>query len=455
MTSSQPADMPVMRAAPWWRPRPASRLVIEGGHKLRGTYPISGAKNAVLPLMVATLLTSERVLLHNAPASLDVAILSGLLRRLGAELAWTETEAGLSVEITAGRIHPTHIDRGLVARMRASVILLSAVLVRSGEVALPLPGGDAIGKRPVNFHVDGLLAMGAEVEIADGVIYAKAPNGLAGADFTLPFPSVGATENLLIAATGATGRSVIRNAALEPEIDDLARLLVGMGAQIEGIGTSEITVEGGRPLHGAEHRIIADRIEMGTLACAAALTDGELLLQHARVELLGGAADVLRRAGVELVAAATGVIARRAPGGLKAIDVATGPFPGFATDLQSPLMALLAVAEGTSSITETIFEGRFGHVEPMRRMGARIEVEGRVARIVGQPRLHGASVEGGDVRASAALVIAALAAQGSSTISGIDHLDRGYDRMEEKLARCGARIVRTEAAGSRDPIHSD
>jgi UDP-N-acetylglucosamine 1-carboxyvinyltransferase len=445
MISAPSADMPVMQAAPWWRPRPVSRLVIEGGHRLQGIYPISGAKNAILPLMVATLLTPDRVLLHNAPASLDVAILSGLLRRLGAELAWTETPEGLSVEISAGRIHPTHIDRGLVARMRASVILLSAVLVRSGEVALPLPGGDAIGKRPVNFHIDGLAAMGADVEIADGVIYAKAPNGLKGADFTLPFPSVGATENLIIAATGATGRSVIRNAALEPEIDDLAHLLVAMGANITGIGTTEITVEGGRTLHGAEHRVIPDRIEMGTLACAAALTDGELLLQGANVELLGSAADVLRQAGVALTPAEGGVFARRAPGGLRAIDIETGPFPGFATDLQSPLMALLSIADGTSSITETIFEGRFRHVEPMRLMGAAIEVDGRVARITGRPNLNGAAVEGGDVRASAALVIAALGARGSSTVSGIDHLDRGYDRMEDKLSRCGARILRVDA----------
>ena len=441
----QSAETAVIEAAPWWRPRPASRLVIEGGHRLRGSYPISGAKNAILPLMVAALLTPEKVSLHNAPASLDVAILSGLLRRLGAELAWTETNRGLSVEITAARIHPTHIDRGLVARMRASVILLSAVLVRSGEIALPLPGGDAIGKRPVDFHIAGLQAMGAEVEIADGVIYAKAPNGLAGTDFTLPFPSVGATENLMIAATGAAGKSIIRNAALEPEIDDLARLLASMGARITGIGTAEITVEGGSPLHAAEHQVIADRIEMGTLACAAALTDGELLLENANVELLGSAADVFRRAGVDLVPATNGVIARRAVGGLRAVDVETGPFPGFATDLQSPLMALLSAAHGTSSITETIFEGRFRHVEPMRLMGATIEVDGRVGKITGQPRLHGAAVEGGDVRASAALVIAALAAQGTSTVSGIDHLDRGYDRMEDKLARCGAHILRVEA----------
>lgn len=446
MSSALSADTPVIEAAPWWRPRPASRLIIEGGHPLKGIYPISGAKNAVLPLMVASLLTPECVTLHNAPASLDVAILAGLLRRLGATLEWNEAESGLSVEVTAGRIHPTHVDRGLVARMRASVILLSAILVRSGEVALPLPGGDAIGKRPVNFHIEGLAAMGAEVEVSDGIIYAKAPHGLRAAEHRLPFPSVGATENLMIAATGARGTSVITNAALEPEIDDLANLLVAMGARISGIGTAELVIEGGTGLHGAVHRVVPDRIEMGTLACAAALTNGELLLLGADVGLLGKAAEVLRRAGVDLVTVGDGVVARRSRSGLKAMAVATGPFPEFATDLQSPLMALLSVAEGTSTIAETIFEGRFRHVDPMRLMGAEISVDGQVATVRGRPKLVGAAVEGSDVRASAALVIAALGAEGVSTVSGIDHLDRGYDRMEDKLNRCGARIVRLDQA---------
>lgn len=448
MPATLTADAPVAAAAPWWRPRPASRLVIEGGRPLIGTYPVSGAKNAVLPLMVAALLAPSGVVLDNAPASLDVAILAALMRRLGATLDWHAAVTGLTVEISAPRLHPTHIDRDLVARMRASVLLLSALLVRSGEVALPLPGGDAIGARPVDFHIDGLVAMGAEVDISGGVIYAKTRNGLRGAEIVLPFPSVGATENLMIAATGAKGTTLIRNAALEPEIDDLARFLVAMGARIEGIGTASILIEGGHALTGARHAVVPDRIEMGTLACAAALTDGEMMLAGGRLDILGGAAEVFTRAGVALAAVPGGVVARRASGGLQPVDVVTGPFPGFATDLQSPLMALLARAPGTSSITEAIFEARFRHVEHLRAMGAEIEIDGRTARIRGVAQLSGAAVSGGDVRAAAALVIAALGAAGASEIGGIDHLDRGYDGMEDKLRRCGAEIWRREESAA-------
>ncbi|HTJ57527.1 MAG TPA: UDP-N-acetylglucosamine 1-carboxyvinyltransferase [Devosiaceae bacterium] len=440
------SNEPLTEAAPWWQPKPPSRLLVTGGQPLVGTYRISGAKNSVLPLMVAALLTPHRVTLQNAPASLDVAVLAALLRRLGARLEWRQDDAGLSVEIVAERIHAAHIDRDLVARMRASVLLLSALLVRCGEAGLPLPGGDAIGLRGIDFHVAGLEAMGAEVEISGSTIYAKAPSGLHGADFTLPFPSVGATENLMIAAVGASGVSIIRNAAREPEIDDLAHCLVAMGATITGIGTSTITIEGGAELRPTVHAIVPDRIEMGTLACAAALTDGELLLANARIELLGSAGEVFRRAGVDLQPVEGGVLARRAAGGLRATDVLTGPFPGFATDLQAPAMALLALATGTSVIEETIFEQRFRHAEELRRMGAQIEVDGRRARITGVSALSGASVAGTDVRAAAALVIAALAADGQSEIGGLDHLDRGYDGMAEKLRRCGADIVRVGEA---------
>ena len=432
---------PLTRAAPWWQAKPASRLVVRGGRPLRGSYPISGAKNAVLPLMVAALLTPERVTLRNAPASLDVAVLAALLRRLGANLTWSEGDDGLSVEIVAVRIHAAHIARDLVARMRASVLLLSVLLVRCGEAGLPLPGGDAIGRRGIDFHVDGLVRMGAEIEIEDDQIYATAPHGLRGADITLPFPSVGATENLMIAAVGARGISVIRNAAREPEIDDLALFLTTLGARIHGIGSDTLIIEGASELHPTVHSVVPDRIEMGTLACAAALTDGELLLVNGRIDLLGAAADTFRQAGVLLEPVAGGVLARRAAGGLVAVDIATGPFPGFATDLQAPTMALLCRAAGTSRIEETIFEHRFRHADQLRLMGAGIEVGGNFATIRGGA-LAGAAVAGTDVRATAALVIAALSAEGTSEIGGIDHLDRGYDGMQEKLQRCGADIVR-------------
>ena len=432
---------PLTRAAPWWQAKPASRLVGRGGRPLRGSYPISGAKNAVLPLMVAALLTPERVTLRNAPASLDVAVLAALLRRLGANLTWSEGDDGLSVEIVAVRIHAAHIARDLVARMRASVLLLSVLLVRCGEAGLPLPGGDAIGRRGIDFHVDGLVRMGAEIEIEDDQIYATAPHGLRGADITLPFPSVGATENLMIAAVGARGISVIRNAAREPEIDDLALFLTTLGARIHGIGSDTLIIEGASELHPTVHSVVPDRIEMGTLACAAALTDGELLLVNGRIDLLGAAADTFRQAGVLLEPVAGGVLARRAAGGLVAVDIATGPFPGFATDLQAPTMALLCRAAGTSRIEETIFEHRFRHADQLRLMGAGIEVGGNFATIRGGA-LAGAAVAGTDVRATAALVIAALSAEGTSEIGGIDHLDRGYDGMQEKLQRCGADIVR-------------
>ena len=432
---------PLTRAAPWWQAKPASRLVVRGGRPLRGSYPISGAKNAVLPLMVAALLTPERVTLRNAPASLDVAVLAALLRRLGANLTWSEGDDGLSVEIVAVRIHAAHIARDLVARMRASVLLLSVLLVRCGEAGLPLPGGDAIGRRGIDFHVDGLVRMGAEIEIEDDQIYATAPHGLRGADITLPFPSVGATENLMIAAVGARGISVIRNAAREPEIDDLALFLTTLGARIHGIGSDTLIIEGASELHPTVQSVVPDRIEMGTLACAAALTDGELLLVNGRIDLLGAAADTFRQAGVLLEPVAGGVLARRAAGGLVAVDIATGPFPGFATDLQAPTMALLCRAAGTSRIEETIFEHRFRHADQLRLMGAGIEVGGNFATIRGGA-LAGAAVAGTDVRATAALVIAALSAEGTSEIGGIDHLDRGYDGMQEKLQRCGADIVR-------------
>ena len=400
-------------AAPWWRPNTGHRLIVRGGRPLVGTYPISGAKNAVLPLMVSALLTPHLVTLRNVPANLDVAVLAALLQRLGCDMHWSTSDC-----------RPRRDDRGrsraaaaasiaeLVTRMRASVLLLGALLARCGEAALPMPGGDAIGLRGIDFHVAGLRAMGATIELSDGTIRATARDGLRGADILLPQPSVGATENLLLAAVAATGTTTIRNAAREPEIADLAACLIAMGARIAGLGTHVLTIEGGALLGGAVHTVLPDRIEFGTLACAAALTDGELMLPRGRIDLLGAAAASFAAAGIELRDTEDGVIARRATDGLVGIDLTTAPYPGFATDLQAPTMALLAAAAGTSAITENIFEQRFRHVDELRKMGADIAVRGRTARIRGVERLHGAAVTCTDVRAAAALVLAGLGASG-------------------------------------------
>lgn len=433
-------------AAPWWRPAAGTgggRLVIAGGRALAGRYRLSGAKNAVLPLMVAALATPHLVTLHDVPATLDVAVLAGLLRRLGVELAWSGGGGrGLSLTLCADRVRPGEIEPGLVGRMRASVLLLGALLGRCGEASLPLPGGDAIGLRGIDFHLDGLRAMGAVVTLEDGMIHARAPRGLVGAQIVLPFASVGATENLMLAALGAAGRTVIGNAAREPEIEDLARLLASMGARIVGAGSDSIAIEGGGALAGAVHAVMPDRIELGTLACAAAATGGSLLLEGGSLGLLGAAAPVLAAAGVALEQVEGGVRAGQAPGGLVGVDVRTQPYPGFATDLQAPAMALLAAARGASAITETIFESRFRHVDELRRMGARISVHVQTALVRGVPRLAGARVVASDIRAAAALVLAGLAAEGETELGGLDHLDRGYDGMAEKLVACGASLRR-------------
>ncbi|WP_421998379.1 UDP-N-acetylglucosamine 1-carboxyvinyltransferase [Reyranella sp.] len=435
-------NVPLASAAPWWRPDSGHRLAIRGGRPLNGTYPISGAKNAVLPLMVSALLTPHLVTLRNVPATLDVAVLAALLQRLGCEMHWSTGSDGLSVTICADRVEARQIDPGLVTRMRASVLLLGALLARSGEAVLPMPGGDAIGLRGIDFHVAGLRAMGATVEIEGGVIHATAPGGLRGADILLPQPSVGATENLLLAAVGADGTTTIRNAAREPEIADLAQCLRAMGAAIKGIGTHRLTVRGGSALKGAVHGVLPDRIEFATMACAAAFTDGMLVLPNGRMDLLGVAATTFEAAGVDLYDTGDGAIARRSKSGLTGVDFVTGPYPGFATDMQAPTMALLTLATGVSAVDETIFEQRFRHVDELRKMGADIAIHGRTARIRGVRRLNGASVTCTDVRAAAALVLAGLGASGETVLDGLDHLDRGYDGMAEKLAACGADITR-------------
>jgi UDP-N-acetylglucosamine 1-carboxyvinyltransferase len=420
--------------------------VIQGGARLTGSYPISGAKNAALPLMIAALLSPHLVTLHNLPRNLDVAVLATLLQRLGVGLAWSDTGKGLSLTLCADRLHPGRIDGALVARMRASVLLLGAMLARCGEASLPMPGGDAIGLRSIDFHVAGLASMGAEIDLGGGMIRARAPRGLRGAKILLPQPSVGATENLLLAAVLAEGETVIRNAAREPEIADLARCLIAMGARITGLDSDVLTIRGGAPLTGAVHSVLPDRIEAGTLACAAAVTDGELVLEHADAGLLGAAGPLLAAAGVALEETATGLIARRAAGGLIGADFRTLPYPGFATDLQAPVMAMLATAAGASAITETIFEQRFRHVDELRKMGASIAIHGRTAWVRGVPRLAGARVTATDLRAAAALVLAGVGANGETMLDGLEHLDRGYDRMAEKLAACGADIRREARA---------
>lgn len=434
----------IATAAPWWQAARGERLVINGGVPLVGRYDVSGAKNAALPLMVSALLTPHLVTLRNLPASLDVAVLATLMQRLGVELQWSKTDDGLSVTMAADRIRSGAVDAELVGRMRASILLLGALLGRTGEAAVPMPGGDAIGLRGIDFHLSGFRAMGATVELVDGVVRARAPNGLKGAEIVFPRVSVGATENLMLAAVLADGQTVLRNAALEPEIADLAACLVGMGAKIAGIGSNTLVIEGGTPLTGVVHRVMPDRIEIGTVACVAAMTGGEIVISNANRELLGAAAPALESAGISLVDSGDGlVIARRTGDSLVGIDLVTQPYPGVATDLQAPVMAMLTLADGVSSITETIFDQRFRHVDELRKMGANILVRGSTAVIRGVPKLTGAQVTGTDVRAAAALLIAGLAAEGETVLTGLDHLDRGYDAIVARLTALGGRMVRS------------
>ncbi len=436
------SPLALQSTAPWWQAARGEKLVIKGGRRLVGEITISGAKNAALPLMILPLLTDHLVTLHNVPRNLDVAILATLLRRLGVAVHWSTRGGALSLHAHAERVDPSGIDGALVGRMRASFLLLGALLARCGTAALPLPGGDAIGLRAVDYHLNGLRAMGAEIELAGGIVRAAAPGGLRGARITLPGPSVGATENLLIAATLAEGESVIENAAREPEIADVAQCLVAMGAEITGIDSDTLTVSGRRALGGAVHTVLADRIELGTYACAAALTDGALTLHGAAPALLGAALPALEAAGIAIEVSENGLLVRRGSDGLIGVDVVTQPFPGFATDLQPQMMTLLSVASGVGMIAETIFDKRFQHVGELRRMGADITVHGSSALVRGVAGLHGATVEAGDVRAGAALVLAGLAATGETVIGGIEHLDRGYEAITEKLSACGAAIRR-------------
>jgi len=414
------------------------RIRLRGGRPLKGVIPIGGAKNAALPLMAAALLTDGPLVLTNAPALDDTRTMARLLEQHGLSVAHDLEARTMTLGGTATNLVAPY---DLVRKMRASVLVLGPLLARYGEAKVSLPGGCAIGTRPVDLHLKGLEQMGAKIELDSGYMTARAPEGLRGAKVYFTQVSVGATENLLMAATLADGITELVNAAREPEIDDLAHCLIAMGAKIEGIGTDRLRIEGVKSLHGATHAIVPDRIEAGSFACAAGITGGEVLLQGARLEHLGTVARVLREAGVEVDEAPDGVLVKRLSG-LRGVDVMTEPFPGFATDMQAQFMALMAVAEGASMITETIFENRFMHVPEMNRMGARINVHGSSAIVRGVSRLSGAPVMATDLRASVSLILAGLAAGGETIVNRVYHLDRGYERLEAKLAAVGADIER-------------
>ncbi|MBX6375026.1 MAG: UDP-N-acetylglucosamine 1-carboxyvinyltransferase [Acetobacteraceae bacterium] len=414
------------------------RIRIRGGRPLEGRIPISGAKNAALPLMAAALLSDGPLTLTNVPDLADIETMGALLAQHGLTV---ERDRAARTIVLSGAAENLLAPYDIVRKMRASVLVLGPLVARFGEARVSLPGGCAIGTRPVDLHLKGLEQMGAEIELEAGYIHAKAPRGLRGARILFPQVSVGATENLLMAAALAEGETELVNVAREPEIEDLARCLIAMGARIEGLGTDRLRIEGVRRLGAATHAVIPDRIEAGTYACAAAITGGAVLLEGARLDHLGAVARILREAGVEVEEVPGGIRVSRL-NGLHGTDVMTEPFPGFATDMQAQFMALMAVAEGAAMVTETIFENRFMHVPELNRMGARINVHGASAIVRGVPRLSGAPVMATDLRASVSLVLAGLAAEGETIVNRVYHLDRGYERVEQKLASVGADIER-------------
>jgi UDP-N-acetylglucosamine 1-carboxyvinyltransferase len=418
---------------------------IRGNRRLNGIIPISGAKNAALPLMIAALLTDETLKLTNVPRLTDVRTLAKLLGVLGTDVQRGETSHGDTLALTTPEIVSTLAPYEIVSQIRATFWVLGPLLARCRTAKVSLPGGCAIGARPVDLYLKGLQKMGAEIDLVEGYVLAKAPKGLKGAIIRSPIVSVGATHTLLMAATLADGETVLENAAREPEIADLARCLVAMGAKIEGIGTSTLRIEGVERLHGATHNVVADRIEAGTYAIAAAMTGGEVTLDGVDAETFEAALSVLRAAGAGVDASQGQVRIFRNGERLQATDVVTQVFPGFPTDLQAQFMALMTTAEGESEITETIFENRFMHVQELARFGANISLHGDKALVHGVDKLTAAPVMASDLRASAALVIAALAAEGETTINRVYHLDRGFDRLEEKLSACGAEIWRAKA----------
>ena len=420
-------------------------IIVRGGTELSGQIPIAGAKNACLTLMPATLLSEEPLTLTNAPRLSDIRTMTTLLQSLGAEVS--TLAGGKVLALSSHGLTSTRADYDIVRKMRASNLVLGPLLAREGQAVVSLPGGCAIGARPMDIHIDALEKLGAQIELRDGYLHATtALGGLKGARVPLRFASVGATENALMAATLAKGTTLIENAAREPEIVDLARCLKAMGAQIEGEGTSTIEIQGVDRLNGATHAVVTDRIELGTYMLAPAFTGGEVECLGGRIELVEAFVEKLRLSGLEVEETAKGLKVRRANGARpRAVDVVTEPFPGFPTDLQAQMMAMLCTAEGTSVLEEKIFENRFMHAPELMRMGARIEVHGGTARVTGVDRLRGARVMATDLRASVSLILAGLAAEGETMVSRVYHLDRGYEQVEEKLRAVGANIERVAA----------
>ncbi|MEC7297523.1 MAG: UDP-N-acetylglucosamine 1-carboxyvinyltransferase [Pseudomonadota bacterium] len=416
------------------------QIIVTGNGPLNGAIPIAGAKNACLTLMPATLLSEEPLTLTNAPRLSDIRTMTALLQSLGAEV--TAMNDGKVLALSSHGLDNHTADYDIVRKMRASILVLGPMLARDGHAVVSLPGGCAIGARPVDLHLKALEAMGAELDLREGYVHAKAPGGLKGGVVDFPIVSVGATENALMAATLAKGTTVLKNAAREPEIVDLAQCLRRMGAQIEGEGTGEIIIQGVDRLNGATHPVVTDRIELGTYMLAPAICGGEVTCLGGRMDLVAAFAEKLDEAGVDVTETPEGLTVKRRGDRVRAVDVTTEPFPGFPTDLQAQMMALLCTADGVSVLEEKIFENRFMHAPELLRMGAKIEVHGGTAKVTGVERLKGAPVMATDLRASVSLILAGLAAEGETVVSRVYHLDRGYERVEEKLMACGAKIER-------------
>ncbi len=417
-------------------------IVVTGNGPLRGEIPIAGAKNAAIKHMAISLLTQDPLTLTNMPRLSDIRTLTTLLQSLGCEVS--PLQNGQVLVLSAHEISNHTADYDIVRKMRASFNVLGPMLARDHHAVVSLPGGCAIGARPVDLHLMALEALGADLELKDGYVHAKAKGGLKGGMIEFPFVSVGATENALMAATLAKGTTVIKNAAREPEIGDMVDCLSAMGAHIDGKGTSTLTIEGVETLHGTTHRVIADRIEMGTFMLAPAIAGGDVEILGGRRDLLAAFCDKLEAAGVEISETPKGLRVSRTKGPVTAVDVTTGPFPEFPTDLQAQMMALLCTATGVSMLEETVFENRFMHAPELMRMGAKIDVSGGQAKVTGVERLKGAPVMATDLRASVSLVLAGLAAEGDTKVGRVYHLDRGYERIEEKLRACGALIERVQ-----------
>ncbi|MFW8636725.1 UDP-N-acetylglucosamine 1-carboxyvinyltransferase [Cribrihabitans pelagius] len=415
-------------------------ILVTGNGPLNGQIPIAGAKNACLTLMPATLLSEEPLTLTNAPRLSDIKTMTQLLQSLGAEVS--SLQDGQVLAMSSHDLTSHVADYDIVRKMRASNLVLGPMLARLGQAVVSLPGGCAIGARPMDLHIHGLEALGAEIELKDGYLHARAPKGLKGAVVELSFASVGATENIMMAATLAKGTTVIKNAAREPEIADLADCLRKMGAQIEGDGSPDITIQGVDRLHGATHQVVTDRIELGTYMLAPAICGGEVELLGGRIGLVGAFCEKLDAAGIHVEETEKGLLVSRKNGRVRAVDVVTEPFPGFPTDLQAQMMALMCTAEGTSVLEEKIFENRFMHAPELVRMGARIEVHGGTAKVTGVETLKGAPVMATDLRASVSLILAGLAAEGETVVSRVYHLDRGYEHVVRKLSGVGAQIER-------------